>query len=358
MRRALLVAWLFAAPAVPQQEPTPFWLPPPPPSKKAPAKPGKPAKPAKKKKKPVQLEPLEMKESPPPVVQKPKPPAKKPPSEPTWIESPRAAEPAPPPPARPNQAPVEIEPAPPEKRAPAEVVTPPPVEKHAPAEIEPSPSLAPQVRAPSLPPAVVVPAPPPEPVPPVVVAEPEPEPEPAAPDFRRWSGGLSVGAWAKSRSDGGSRAWDLAYGARFGFALYPSIELEMQLVRAGGGAGSPFVSAQATHNLAALRAFWVLGGAGDGRSPEGGASNLRLALLLGAGGGVALAQTHYTLLPSTDPGVVATGLDANAVKTVIEITAAGRARVFRGLEARAEVSAMARDGRLELLPLLGLGAAF
>ena len=74
--------------------------------------------------------------------------------------------------------------------------------------------------------------------------------------------------------------------------------------------------------------------------------------------GFALAQTHYSLLPSTDPGVTATGLDATAPKTVIEITAAGRWRFFGGLEARAEVSALARDGRLEFLPLFGLGASF
>jgi hypothetical protein len=42
----------------------------------------------------------------------------------------------------------------------------------------------------------------------------------------------------------------------------------------------------------------------------------------------------------------------------MQITAAGRVRIFGGLEARAEVSVVARDGRLDLLPLLGAGWAF
>ena len=99
-----------------------------------------------------------------------------------------------------------------------------------------------------------------------------------------------------------------------------------------------------THELAVLRAFYALGN--------------RFALLLGGGAGVALARTRYALLPSTGPDAAVSNLDANAVRSVIEITAAGRVRIFRGLEARAEVSALARNGRLELLPLLGLGAAF
>ena len=151
--------------------------------------------------------------------------------------------------------------------------------------------------------------------------------------------------WGKSRSDGAGRTWDLAYGLRGSFAFSENIEAEFLALRAGGTEGSPFVNTSSTHNLFALRAFWVFG-------------YDKLALLAGAGGGIALAQTHYSLLPSTDPGVTATGLDATAPKTVIEITAAGRWRFFGGLEARAEVSALARDGRLEFLPLFGLGASF
>jgi len=176
-----------------------------------------------------------------------------------------------------------------------------------------------------------------------MVAEPEPEFE-AAPDARNFSVDATFGAWAKSSSDGSGRAWQLAYGVRGGYAILPALEAELELVRAGATAGSPFVSASTTHNLAALRLFYVVGD--------------RLALLLGGGGGIAIAQTHYTLQPSTDPNTPATGIDATAIKPVMQITAAGRARVFRGLEVRAEVSAIARDGRLDLLPLLGAGWAF
>src|SRR5262249_26317639 len=153
-----------------------------------------------------------------------------------------------------------------------------------------------------------------------------------------------VGGWGASRSDGSGRTWDLAYGLRGGYAPFDSLEVELQLARSAETAGSPFVNASAARNLIAARLFWVLGD--------------RLALLLGGGGGVVLSQTHYSLLSSTDPGAVPTGLDATAVKGVIEITAAGRARIWRGLEARAEVSTLLRDGRLEFLPLFAVGAAF
>ena len=250
-----MVALILSGAARAGEEPTPFWMPPPPSKKEAPVKKPKPVK-----KKPVQIEPLQIK------------PREKPPA--------------------------------------AAMATP-------------------AVPAPELPAAVVL-------------AEPDPEPRPD--EARRWSLGAAFGAWSKSRSDGGGRDWQVAYGVRFGRALLPSVEVEVELLRAGGSAGSPFVSASATHNLLALRAFWV---SGD-----------RLALLLGGGAGAALAQTHYTLLPSTAPDAVATGLDAAAVKSVIELTAAARARIFRGLEARAEVSAAMRDGKVELLPLLGAGTAF
>ena len=45
-------------------------------------------------------------------------------------------------------------------------------------------------------------------------------------------------------------------------------------------------------------------------------------------------------------------------KLVMQITAAVRARIWSGLEARAEFSGVLRDGALEVLPLFGLGAAF
>ena len=292
---ALLLATLLA-----QADPTPFWMPPPPPKKETPPK---------KKKKPVQVKPLEIPAKPPPP-----PPVE----QPTWIEGTPSGDTS---------------------------------VGHLPQGV-PSPEVSregvpkmPQPEAARIPKPIV---PPPAPVPPaepapIVLAEPEPEPAPAS-ELRRWTVDATFGAWGSSRSDGSGRSWDPAYGLRGGYALFESVELELQLARAGGTAGSPFVSASAARNLAAARVFWVLGD--------------RLALLLGGGGGVTLSQTHYTLLPSTDPGAVAAGLDANAIKSVIEITAAGRARVFRGLEARAEVSALLRDGRLELLPLVGVGAAF
>ena len=298
MRRVLLVALLLSAAAHAEEEPTPFWMPPPPAAKKE-----APAKPAKKsaKKKPVQVQPQIKRKDKPPVVEtrKPPPAQEERSVEPTWIE------PAP-------RSPAPAQPAPPVLAEPA-----------------PAAAAAPALPAPELPTAVILA---------------EPEAEPQSEETRPWSLDAAFGAWGKARSDGGGRDWQVAYGLRFGRAILPALEVELELLRAGGSAGSPFVSASATHNLAALRAFWVLGD--------------RLALLLGGGAGVALAQTHYTLQPSTDPGAVATGLDAAALKSMIEISAAGRARVFRGLEARVELSAAVRDGRVEILPLLGAGAAF
>lgn len=279
MKRALLCLLLCAAGLRAEEEPTPFWMPPPP-EKKEPAKP-------KAKKKPVRIEPLEIKETPPPRPAEP-------PVEPTWI-------------------------------APAPAAT---------AQVPAAP--APQA------PAVAAVPPGPAPWPPRGVAGEPAAPRPIA--LRRWSVAAVVGAWGKSSSDGSGRSWDLAWGLRTSFAYSASLELDLSLARSAGTAGSPFVNASLAHNLAILRAFWVLGD--------------RYAALLGGGAGIALAQTHYSLLPSTDPGVVASGLDAVAVKPVIAVTAAARARFFGGLEARGEVSAVARDGRLELLPLLGLGAAF
>ncbi len=70
---------------------------------------------------------------------------------------------------------------------------------------------------------------------------------------------------------------------------------------------------------------------------------------------MALSQTHYTLIDVIS-GTTG-GLDANALRPVMQFTAAGRVRVFRGLQLRGEVSAMLRDGRIEPMPLLGLGWA-
>lgn len=327
---AILLAALLA-----QSDPTPFWMPPPPPAQKEKPPPARKKKPPAKKK-PVRVEPLEIEEK-PPVVEKRKP-ARSP--EPIFIEprKPREVERKP---ARPAEGGIQVEdvPMPSRERAVRQPVTP---VTPAPEPVEPAPQAA-RIPAPMVPPQ---PAPPPtaaplEPSPEPVIVEPE-----AAPEWsqRRWSLSASFGAWGASSSDGSGRRWDLAYGLRFGMAPLDSLEIDVQITRAGGTSGSPFVNASDVRNLAALSAFWVFG--------------RDYAFLLGGGGGVSLSQTHYSLLPSTDPGAVASGLDANAIKSVIEITAGGRARFFRGLDARAEVSAVLRDGRLELLPLIGVGAAF
>jgi len=323
-----------------QEEPTPFWAPPPPPKKKAPAPP-----PEKKKPKPVQVKPLQ-------IERKNAPASKKPPHDaPTWIEAtPHPIEPP---------KPVKVEAAPKPVHAPIQVELPSTAERKPATPI--APAAAPPALNSPLPSPVVTPQPAAAPVPPPilpppapVIAQPEPEPEPVAVETRNWTFDLLGGGWAKSRSDGGGRSWDLAYGLRAGYGFFDDqLELELQLARAGGTSGSPFVYTTATHDLAAARAFWVLSTSPSGE--EGGSWLDPFALLLGGGGGVALAQTHYALIDviSNTP----TGLDANAIKPVMEITAAGRARVFRGLQLRAEVSAMLRDGRIEFLPLFGLGWA-
>ena len=209
-----------------------------------------------------------------------------------------------------------------------------------PKPVEPVPSLAAPLPKPVLPP----PEPTPQPqIPAPIIVEPEPEPEPAS-ELKRWTIDALFGAWGNTSSDGSGRAWDFTYGLRGGLAIFDNLEVELEYARTSETAGSPFVSASAGRNLAAARLFWVLGD--------------RFALLLGGGGGMTITHTQYSLLPSTDPGATATGLDAWAVKPVIQITAAGRARVWRGLEARAEVSTLLRDGRVELLPLAAVGAAF
>jgi hypothetical protein len=249
--------------------------------------------------------------------------------EPIYIApAPRPAEtPYKPPPA---MAPTPV--APKEARkTPAPAPAAPPAAAVVPAPIAPSPAPAP-ARTPS----------------PVVVAEPAPiilpEPEPSPPELRRFGANLFVGTWGVARSDGGGRTWDLAYGLRVAFAFTENIEADLSALRTGSTEGSPFVSTSATHNLFVLRGFWVWG--------------KDLAFLAGLGGGVALAQTHYSLQPTTDSGAPPSGLDATAPKPVMEITAAGRWRFWGGLEARGEVSGMMRDGRLEWVPLLGLGGSF
>lgn len=173
-------------------------------------------------------------------------------------------------------------------------------------------------------------------------AEPETESPPPPPGpSARFGLDLAAGAWGKGSASGGPRAYDFAYGLRAGWALRPdAIELDLLLARAGGTQGNPFANATATHTLIGLRAFAVLG-----------PGQQRLALLLGAGVGTTLAQTHYSL-PSS--GGVTQTLDATSGKLVIMGTAALRLRLEL-FEARAEFSPVLRDGRLEFLPLFALG---
>ena len=126
-------------------------------------------------------------------------------------------------------------------------------------------------------------------------------------------------------------------------------EAELQVVRAGGTSGGAFANTEVTHTLFALRAFLVLGWP-------------RLSLLLGGGGGLALVQRRYYIL---DPANLdSTGrpkaetLQATGGGAAWQPAAVLRARVLRGLTLRAEVTALVRDGRLEPMPLFGLGWAF
>jgi hypothetical protein len=258
------------------------------------------------------------------------------------------------------------------------VKTPPPaaeprVDRHAP--LPPIPDVQPaDVVAPPLPPAVV-PAPPqqrevpaasearraePRPAEPRTpgMTPPEPEARPpralvetdahpdarasAPPEARRFSLSASVGSWAIARADGSGRAFNLAYGAQLGFAPAEFFELALEVVRTSGSAGNGFASATDAHTLFAARALYAL-------------SLGPLALLAGAEAGAVLGQSRYLL---QDVGAKALALDSSGLKPVAAPVLGLRLRPFRGLEARAEVVALLRGGRLEPLPLAGLGWAF
>jgi hypothetical protein len=247
----------------------------------------------------------EKKKAPPKKAPSPAPKKKK--SEPP----PKAEEPPPPPP-------------------PIPVPTPTPTPKPAPAPV-PLPE-----KKPAAPPPVL-----PKPLPPPVV-EKEPE-EPPRKEVKHISVDVFAGFWHRSSSDGASGSWDFAYGVRGGYAfLDDRIEADLLAWRSSATEGSPFLSTTLTHDLIELRAFYVIGD--------------RFALLAGLGGGIAVAETHYSVV---DPVAGSSStLDASAYRTVWSVTAAGRARIWGGLEARAEVNVLLRDGRLELLPLAGIGFAF
>jgi hypothetical protein len=333
--------------ALAQEEPTPFWLAPPPPAKKAPPArekkklapdPGV-AAPKKTKRRPEPPAERPMPPEPAPLEPAPKPPrAKKSQREPL---SPEETEPLPArSPARPA-APIVPEPSPePGGRRPVRPLAPAPEpeDRPSPQPVRPSPAerASPESAASgsAQPPAVVVDPPPPERT---VDAEPQQR------SHRRFTLDARAGLWGKSRSDGSPRFYDFAYGLSFGYAPLPDLlEVELMLARSGGTFGNAFANATTTENLASLRALYVLG-------------YDRYALLLGGGPGVVITQTHYLL---QDVGGAPATLDAVGPKLVLSATAALRARIWGGLEVRAEVSGMLRDGRVEVLPLFGIGAAF
>ena len=304
---ALALAALASAAALAQETPAPSRVPPPEDAATGtPQKPAKPARPAKKKKAPlppIPLEPLR------PVPLTSEPAAGIPGAEQPAVTGPPTQIPA---------APVELSaPAPaaaapiPEPRTAEEVV---PVRPAAPAQ------------------------------------QPAGTPRSDSSAWRRLTVFAAAGLWAKSHSDAGSRTWDAAYGLSVGWDFWPGLlEAELQVVRAGGSSGSAFANAEVTHNLFALRAFLVLGGP-------------RLSLLLGGGGGLALVQTRYFIL---DPANLdasgrpqAQTLDATSGAAVWQPAAVLRARMLSGLTLRAEVTALVRGGRLEPMPLFGLGWAF
>jgi hypothetical protein len=357
--KRLVVALCLCAPALlAQQEPTPFWMPPPPPQKTAPAKqkpalpakkrpaPGSEAAPAsakKKKREPVQkrvdVEPQE-EPAPPPVKKRRRegPAVREPAAQAPALREPAVRAPVAPREPRPGE---ELRPEPEPKasrtRRPVTPVAPTPSEE--PAASEPPPARpsqpVPEGSAPMVgetPGALVAETPPVEPVP----------DEPRGPS-PRFSVGLELGLWGSPAADSSSRLYDAAYGLRVGFELLPErLELELLALRASRTAGSGFANASTAHDLLAARAFYLLGSG-------------RFAALLGGGAGVVLAQTHYSV---QDVGGTPVGLDATSGKLVLQLTAGGRARVYRGLDVRAEVSALVRDGQLNLLPLLSAGWAF
>ena len=305
--KRLAVALCLCAPALfAQQEPTPFWLPPALPSKAPPAKKKTAPPPVKSRKR---VEPGQVRE----------------PARPRREDPPHESEPRQ---TRSLAIPPEPEPRP--ERRPVTPVTP---EPEPPAETSPrARAQPPRPAAPEAPTAIVADLPVPEPVP--------AEPVGPAP---RFSAALDLGLWGKSPIDGGGRWYDFAYGIRLGYELLPErLELELLALRAGRTAGSAFANASTTHDLFTLRAFYLLNAG-------------RFTLLAGGGAGVALAQTHYTV---QDVGGTPVGLDATSGKLVLQVTAGGRARVYRGLDLRLEVSALLRDGKVDVLPLAAAGWAF
>jgi hypothetical protein len=322
---ALLCALLVAAPEEPAspatggarraqhstEEPTPFWLTAPPPKQEKPSQKKKPAKP-----KPQAPTP---EDEPPP---KP-PPAKKKHQKKPQIPEEQVAMPVP-----------WQKPAPPPPEQPAQVAAPPPPTAVVPAR-QPPPLPAPE-------PAPDLPARTPS-APIVETRAPRAELVPApAREVRHISIDLLAGLWSRTLSDGSGSTSDFGYGLRGGYALLDGrVEADLLAIRTSANEGSPFLSTTLAHDLIELRGFYVLGD--------------QFAVLAGAGGGVAIAQTHYSIV---DPVASSSStLEATAYKAVASATVAGRARLW-GFEGRIEVSLLLRDGRLEPFALGGLGYAF
>ncbi len=304
MKRLAIALCLCAPVLLAQQEPTPFWLPPPPVKAGPPEQ--KDALPPVKKAAPL----VKRKAAPPPNYRAP----------PTSREPASVREPA-----------IVREPAPPHETAgtPAPDLTPRPAHppRKSAAEREGHALIAGET-------------------PGALVAEP-PAPEPVSEEPRwtpqRFSVGLAFGLWGSSPIDGSDRGYDAAYGLRIGYELLADrVELELLALRASRTAGSAFANASTAHNLFSLRALYLI-------------SAGRFTALLGGGLGAALSQTHYSV---QDVGGTPVGFDATSGRLVLQVTAGERARLYRGLDVRAEVSALLRDGKLDVLPLLALGWAF
>ncbi len=207
-------------------------------------------------------------------------------------------------------------------------------------EDEPAPAPKPSSPAPKPAPSRQD-APPPAAPPPEASADEPEEPMPVALRWRRSLWALAVaGGWQKSHADG--RGFELAYGLQLGWAPQPWLLLDLTFTRGGQQQGNGFASARVDHTLAMVRGFaaWNRG---------------LVSLFAGGGAGGALAQTVYTL---QDVGQPASTLPATAFKLAVQAGAGARMRPWRGLEVRAEVSTLLRDGRLEPLVTFAAGWAF
>jgi hypothetical protein len=361
-----------------QEEPTPFWLPSTPDSGKKAADKKKPAKPSSAPKKPSRdagkaskpasnpssrpaAKPAEPAEEPGyQVLDAPEPPARKPSGTTTTT---RKREPLPPIPRLEPEMPA----TPPPSRSTTTTAQPPadpppllpaplrPGEhpaQRAPIVDVPPPQAASAPKPPPTEPARTVTATPSDPAANASLVTPIRE-APASPprttrtpvsveQRRRWSVLAFGGMWGKGGADA-TRAWQLAYGLTAGYEILKgALQLDLLAARAGGSAGNLVTSVTTAHNLVALRAFGVLGSA-------------RYAALIGGGAGVALAQTSYSL---QELGGTARSLSATSGKLAWQVAAGARARPWRGLELRAEVSGMLRDGKIDFLPIFGAGLAF